>query len=132
VCYGLTEDVEMPTTNTDRTTRDTGYHDRRLARRLNDDPKFRAEFERQQREIAAIDAIVNQLDALREAHGMTKAELARAVDKNPASVRRLLTAGGNPELRTVVALAGALGADIRVVPRKAAKRRGDRSLVADR
>ncbi len=96
---------------------DVGYHDRRLARRLQEDPEFRAEFERQQREIAAIDAIVNQLDALREEHRMSKAELARAIDKNPAAIRRLLTASGNPELRTVVAMAQALGADVKIVPK---------------
>jgi hypothetical protein len=36
----------------------------------------------------------------------------------PASVRRLLTASGNPELRTVVAMADALEADVVLVPRK--------------
>ena len=44
-----------------------------------------------------IDAIVNQLDALREQQQMSKAELARAIDKNPAAIRRLLTASGNPQ-----------------------------------
>jgi DNA-binding phage protein len=99
---------------------DTGYHDRRLARRL-EDPKFRAEFERQQAEIAAIDAIVAELDGLRERSGMTKAALARTIDKNPAAVRRLLTASGNPELRTVVAIAQALGAEVRIVPKTHAR-----------
>jgi DNA-binding XRE family transcriptional regulator len=107
---------------TDR-TKDTGFHDRRLARRLRDDPEFRAEFERQQREIAAIDSIVNTLDELREKHGLTKADLARAIDKNPAAIRRLLTASGNPELRTVVAIAEALDAEVRIVPRTTSKRR---------
>jgi DNA-binding XRE family transcriptional regulator len=107
----------------DERARDTSYHDRRLARRLREDPDFRAEFERQQREIAAIDAIVNTLDELREEHGLTKADLARAIDKNPAAIRRLLTASGNPELRTVVAIAEALDADVRIVPRKTGKRR---------
>jgi hypothetical protein len=46
-----------------------------------------------------------------------------AIDKNPASVRRLLTAKGNPELATVVAIADALDADVVVVPRKKAARR---------
>ena len=90
---------------------DAGYHDRRLARRL-EDPEFRTEFERERAEIAAIDAIVNELDGLRERNGMTKATLARAIDKNPAAVRRLMTASGNPELRTVVAIAQALGAEV--------------------
>jgi len=102
------------------TLAEASFHDRRLARRL-EDPDFRAEFERQQREIAGIDAVVHELDALRAKHGMTKAQLARAIDKNPAAVRRLLTASGNPELRTVVAIAEALGAEVRIVPR--AKRR---------
>jgi DNA-binding phage protein len=113
----------MPTTLTHQSAPvDTAYHDRRLARRLAEDPEFQAEFERQQREIAAIDAIVNQLDVLREQRHMSKAELARAIDKNPAAIRRLLTASGNPELRTVVAMAEALGAELRVVPARAAGR----------
>jgi DNA-binding XRE family transcriptional regulator len=97
---------------------DGGHHDRRLHRRLRESPEFRAEFERQQREIAAIDAVINTLDALRAERNLTKAELAREIGKNEASIRRLLTAPVNPELRTVVALADALDADIRIVPRK--------------
>jgi ribosome-binding protein aMBF1 (putative translation factor) len=99
------------------------YHDRRLARRLKEDPGFAAEFHRQQREIAVIDRIVNELDALRERSGLSKAQLAREIGKHPASVRRLLTAPANPELRTVVALADALDADIEIVPRRAARRK---------
>ncbi|HUA50131.1 MAG TPA: helix-turn-helix transcriptional regulator [Solirubrobacteraceae bacterium] len=101
---------------------DTSRHDRYLAKRLADDPEFRAEYERQRRSIAAIDEIVNRLDSLRVEHDYTKAELARAIDKNPASVRRLLTARGNPELATVVAMADALDADVLVVPRKSSRR----------
>lgn len=82
---------------------------------------------RQQRAITAIDAIVNQLDDLRVEHELSKADLARAIDKNPAAVRRLLTARGNPELATVVAMADALDADIAVVPRK--KRRPRRTAT---
>ena len=113
---------------------DAGYHDRRPARRP-EDPEFRTEFERQRAEIAAIDAIVNELDGLRERNGMTKATLARAIDKNPAAVRRLLTASGNPELRTVVAIAQALGAEVRIVPKAqaratgSARRRGTRTAA---
>jgi DNA-binding phage protein len=110
------------TTRPNRAVLDAGYHDRRLARRLEEDPEFRAEFERQQREIAAIDAIVHELDGLRERQGISKAELARLIDKSPAAIRRLLTASGNPELRTVVAIAQALGTEVRVVPRSATPR----------
>jgi len=97
---------------------DTGHHDRRLQRRLRESPEFRAEFERQQREIAAIDAVINTLDELRTERKLSKAALAREIGKNEASIRRLLTAPVNPELRTVVAMAEVLDADVRIVPRK--------------
>ncbi len=100
-----------------------GYHDRRLTRRLEEDREFAGEFRRQQREIAVIDRIVNELDGLREQAGLSKAHLAREIGKHPASVRRLLTAPANPELRTVVALADALDADVQVVPRRATRRK---------
>lgn len=93
---------------------DTAHHDRRLARRL-EDPEFRAEFERQRREIAQIDAVVRQLDELRERAGMSKAELARAIGKEPSSIRRFFTADVNPELKTVAAVADVLGGRVEVV-----------------
>jgi ribosome-binding protein aMBF1 (putative translation factor) len=110
---------------------DTTYHDRRLARRLKEDPEFRAEFERQRREIAQIDAVVRQLDELRAKAGMSKAELARAIGKEPSSVRRFFTADVNPELKTVAAVADALGARVEVVATKAGRRkRIDKSRAA--
>jgi DNA-binding XRE family transcriptional regulator len=108
---------------------DTGHHDRRLQRRLRESAEFRAEFERQQREIAAIDAVINALDELRTERNLTKAQLAREIGKNEASIRRLLTAPVNPELRTVVALADALDADIRIVPRKRTAARRKKQLA---
>lgn len=110
-----------------RTT--SSYHDRRLARRL-EDPEYREHFERAYREITTVDAIVNILDSLRSDHGMSKAELARRIEKNPASVRRLLTASGNPELRTVVAIADALNADVKIVPRRRRASRATRGSSA--
>ena len=98
-----------------RSKLDTSYHDRRRARRLKEDPEFRAEFERQRREIAQIDAVVRQLDELREEAGMSKAELARAIGKEPSSIRRFFTADVNPELKTVAAVADVLGARVEVV-----------------
>jgi DNA-binding phage protein len=99
----------------------SSYHDRRLARRMQD-PEFREAFERETAEVTAIDAVVNTLDELRAERGISKAELAREIGKNPAAIRRMLTlAGANPELRTVVAMANALDADIQIVPRKAVK-----------
>jgi ribosome-binding protein aMBF1 (putative translation factor) len=108
---------------TSQTKLDTTYHDRQLARRLEKDPEFRAEFERQRREIAQIDSVVRQLDELREQAGMSKAELARAIGKEPSSIRRFFTADVNPELRTVAALADVLGAEVKVVSNDKASRR---------
>jgi DNA-binding phage protein len=110
-----------PMTTTSDTPQDTGLHDRWLAEQL-EDPRFRAEYERERREIAVIDDIVNALDHLRAKSGLSKADLAREIGKHPASVRRLLTAPGNPELRTIVAIADVLDAEIKVVPRKRARR----------
>ena len=98
------------------------FHDRFLEQQLAD-PEFRAAFAREKRELETIDALVNTLDDLREDLGLSKADLARAIGKNPASVRRLLTASGNPELQTVVAIAEALDAEVKIVPRKRARRR---------
>lgn len=119
------------TTTTRNNLQDTTLHDRWLAEQF-DDPEFRAEFERERREIAVIDGIVNALDHLRAEHGRSKAELAREIGKNPASIRRLLTAPGNPELRTIVALADALDAEIKVVPRKRKARRSSRGRSTER
>ena len=84
------------------------------------DQEHRAVHERAAREIAQTDAVIRQLDALRVDLGISKAELARRVNRNASTVRRLLTASQvRPELPFVVALADALGADLRVVPRTA-------------
>ena len=96
----------------------TSYHKRMLASRM-EDPEFRAEYERARREIDQVDAVIRELDQLREEAGLTKAELARHIGRDPSSIRRLFTAKANPELMLVASIAEDLGAEIRVVPRKA-------------
>lgn len=96
---------------------DTSYHKRMLAARMKD-PEFRAEYERAQREIEQVDSVIRQLDDLREQAGLTKAELARHIGRDPSSIRRLFTAKSNPELLLVASIAEDLGAEVRVVPRK--------------
>jgi len=96
---------------------DVSVHERRRERRMQD-PEYRAAYERAAREIAQTDAVIRQLDALRVDLGISKAELARRVNRNASSVRRLFTASQvRPELPLIVALADALGAELRVVPR---------------
>lgn len=87
-----------------------------------EDPEFRVEYERMRRELAQVNAVMRALDELRDEAGWSKAELARQIGKNDASVRRLFTAEVNPELRTVAAMAAALGAEIKIVSRRRTRR----------
>ncbi|MBO0825001.1 MAG: helix-turn-helix domain-containing protein [Actinobacteria bacterium] len=96
---------------------DVSLHERRRARRA-EDADYRVAYEQAAREISQSDAVIRELDALRIDLGVSKAELARRVNRNASSVRRLFTASQvRPELPLVVALANALGAELRVVPR---------------
>ena len=105
-----------PGRGTSVTTLNTSYHKRRHEARM-EDPEYRREYELAQAQIEQVDAVMRQLDELRTELGLSKAQLARAVGKNPAALRRLFSAEVNPELKTVAALASALGAEVRVVPR---------------
>jgi len=99
---------------------DTSLHERRRAQRMRD-PEYREAYERAAREIEQTDQVIGALDALRVDVGMSKAELARGIDRNASSIRRLFTARhARPELPLVAAIADALGAEVRIVP----KRRG--------
>src|SRR5258708_1327595 len=90
---------------------DTSFHERRH-RQLLADPDFEGEYMGSRRRIAGIDSVMQQLDALRAEVGLSKAELARRIGREPATVRRLFSSHVNPTLETVVALAGELGAAV--------------------
>lgn len=109
------------------TALDMSLHERRRAQRM-EDPEFRAAYERATREIKQTDQIIRALDELRVDLGLSKAELARRINRNASSIRRLFTASSaRPELPLIAAIADALGAEIRVVPKvPAAKRRPSR------
>jgi len=107
---------------------DTSYRERRLADRMQDE-EFRAAYELAAKEIAQVDSVMRMIDDLRVEAGMSKAQLAREIQKNPASVRRLFTSEVNPELRTVAAMASALDAEV-VIKRKRPRRRRTSSTVA--
>lgn len=94
-----------------------------LARDL-EDPEFLREYVRESIRIATIDQLVNALDAAREAAGLSKAELARAISAEPAVVRRLFSAGHvNPTLGTLAEVAAALGMRITLEPLSAEERK---------
>lgn len=66
---------------------------------------------------------MNAIDDAREAAGLSKAELARAIQKEPATIRRLLSSdNSNPTLGTLAELAAALGLRITVEPISKAER----------
>lgn len=82
-----------------------------------EDPELRHAYEIESARIATVDRIVNELDSTREAAGMSKAELARAIGTDPAVIRRLFTAGSaNPTLGRLAEIAAVLGLEIHVVP----------------
>jgi DNA-binding phage protein len=75
-----------------------------------EDPQFLREYVAQSIRIATIDRIVNELDGAREAAGLSKADLARAINYESATVRRLFSTGHvNPTLGTLAEVAAALG-----------------------
>jgi len=81
------------------------------------DPEFLREYVATSIQISTVDRILNELEDAREASGLSKAELARAISANPASVRRLFSASdANPTLGTLARVAAALGLRITVAP----------------
>ena len=102
-------------------TKQTAFWDD-LARDL-EDPEFLREYVVESMRIATIDQVVNAIDDAREAAGLSKAELARAIQKEPATIRRLLSSdNSNPTLGTLAEVAAALGLRITVEPIPKAQR----------
>lgn len=81
------------------------------------DPEFLREYVRESVRIQTIDQLVNALDEAREAAGLSKAALARAVRAEPAVVRRLFSASRvNPTLGTLAEIAAVLGMRVTLEP----------------
>jgi hypothetical protein len=96
------------------------YYGRHRAAWLRD-PEARASYERERREIDQIDAVIRSLDQLRVDAGISKAELARRIGRNPSSIRRLFTAQrARPELPLIVSIADELGARVEITLSSAA------------
>ena len=81
------------------------------------DPEFRRAYQRARTQIDAIDQLVRDLDAARQAQHMTKADVARRMGVPPEAVRRLFSMRSpNPTLKTIVAAAEAVGMTVKAVP----------------
>ena len=94
---------------------------------LFDTPEERAEAERDVREMIALRTILQRCEEERERAGLSKAELARIVGVNPASMRRLFTdEGSNPTLKTMIGILAALDLELVVKP---ISRRGRRATI---
>lgn len=79
------------------------------------DPAFRDAYTAARARIDAIDSVINDMDAAREQQGISKAELARRVGVSDAVIRRLFSAADrNPTMKTIVAVATALGLEVRI------------------
>jgi DNA-binding XRE family transcriptional regulator len=82
-------------------------------------------------ELDAIDKMVRALDAAREESGLTKADLATAIDARPEIVRRLFTTKKpNPTLSTLIRLAAALGYRVELIRDVRSRRTGRRGRAA--
>lgn len=81
------------------------------------DPELLHHYILESERIAAIDRVINQLDELRRREGLTKADLARAIERTPETVRRLLTSKSvNPQFGVIAELAAALGYRLTLEP----------------
>jgi transcriptional regulator with XRE-family HTH domain len=99
---------------------DTFWND--LAHDL-EDPDFLREYIVETMRIATVDAVVNDLDEARAAAGLSKADLARAIRVEPATIRRLFASDrSNPTLGTLAEVAAALGMRLTLEPLQRAER----------
>lgn len=81
------------------------------------DPELRRHYILESERIAAIDRVINLLDEVRQQEGLSKAELARAVERKPEAVRRLLTSKSvNPQFSVIAELAAVLGYRVTLEP----------------
>lgn len=93
----------------------TGF-DKFVEEQMKSPPVARA-YAEARAEIDAVDRIIRALDDARSQQGMTKAELARAMQMKPEAIRRLFTIESpNPTLATVARVANELGYQLALVP----------------
>lgn len=106
----------MPVMESPKPTRKPTYFERMRAE-IDADPVRRARAAAFRRQIDMVNELMWAIDDRRVEIGMSKAELARRVERDASSIRRLFSTGGNPEITFVAALAEAVGLRVVVVPR---------------
>lgn len=84
---------------------DTTPHEQLLAEQLNDDPAFRAEWER----TALARAVAVTVVRHRADHGLSQRDLAKRLDMSQPQVARLERGDVNPSIDTLMRLAAGLG-----------------------
>ncbi|MGI9186192.1 MAG: helix-turn-helix domain-containing protein [Gaiellales bacterium] len=99
-----------------KSTRKPTYFER-LRAEIDADPVRRERAAAFRRQIDMVDDLMLGIDDRRIELGMSKAELARRVNRDASSIRRLFTSGGIPEINLVAALAEAVGMRITLHPR---------------
>jgi ribosome-binding protein aMBF1 (putative translation factor) len=96
----------------------TASFDRRFDRWMQE-PEFAESYALHRARIDAIDALMHALDDERERRKMTKADLARRIEAEPAAIRRLFTeARPNPQIGRLVDMAHELGLEITLTRRR--------------
>ncbi len=92
--------------------------DRRFDRWMQE-PEFAESYALHRARIDAIDTLMRAIDEERERRKMTKADLARRIDAEPAAIRRLFTESRpNPQIGRLVDMAHELGLEITVQRRR--------------
>lgn len=82
-----------------------------------ENPDFLKDYLLETIRITTIDSVVNSLDEARVAAGLSKASLARAINSDPATMRRLFSGqASNPTLGTLAEVATALGMKVTLEP----------------
>lgn len=94
-----------------------------LHERLEDDPEFASQYLLEAVKISTVDRLVNTLESERTKEQISKAALARMIQRDPAAIRRFLSeASGNPTIETVSSVAAAMGLRLELVPMEDSER----------
>lgn len=86
--------------------------DKVISERRAQSPAFVEAYDRAQRDIEATNEFMAAIADILEERGLSKAELARRIDRDPSAVRKLFLEGANPTLDTALRVLHALGLEM--------------------